>query len=360
VRLTQVQDKQYAGAYTGSFSIDITLLGNVALQLQGFDLHGHEAREDVYLQVDTNRRLQRSESRLSLGRADDDFEGSYLYGYRRNADISSLAKGREGLEILNLPDFPWLYYPENLSLSAKGSRAVTGKCEQLIFVSLSDDGKPELPEQQINCDAAGNFTYTVESSRLNSVQLIRDFAEPMLEFPDENTDFEGGWNTIEVYSEDRQSGVSVVIMRLDQTEYLLENREPGVFSRRVALEPGRRDLQFEAIDRVGNRSVLQSSLQVLRPFGIDRCAVYPNPVRRDAFMECVFTRTPDNCRFRLFDTAGRGINIPQPVCGANIKERIYMEDLRGRQLANGVYFLRIQADYQGNKVEQIIKFAILR
>ncbi len=143
------------------------------------------------------------------------------------------------------------------------------------------------------------------------------------------------------------------------------------------LVGGNHDLMIKASDRTGNSTRMSPlRFQVVVPLSIGQIMQYPNPANRRAFIRISANRgdlNDDLVKVKVYDTAGHkvctldGVRAVRENWGINSR---YLYDIpwdlrneNGRNVANGVYFARIEVrdpDNPSAKIRKNFKLAVLR
>ncbi len=114
-------------------------------------------------------------------------------------------------------------------------------------------------------------------------------------------------------------------------------------------------------DRAGNR--IQSpnlSVAVARNFAMHP-QVYPNPAKNSLYLRILANFPPDSAEMKIYDSAGKLVNsLPLDVQGPRDAHRWDLRDRHGREVANGVYFMRLKVQVQSQEHREDLKFAVLR
>jgi outer membrane protein assembly factor BamB len=151
-----------------------------------------------------------------------------------------------------------------------------------------------------------------------------------------------------------------------QTVWKLEYQHPTPFAVKTF------SWKMKAADRLGNVLVdTERSFAIGGGAAVNEATIYPNPVRagQKAQIRIRSTVQPDIINVAIMDTAGDrvivieddGMRISRLSSGA--WETKFSWDLRnkdGREVANGVYFVRIKVTTAGRTTTTIAKFAVLR
>jgi hypothetical protein len=143
------------------------------------------------------------------------------------------------------------------------------------------------------------------------------------------------------------------------------------------LTGGRHTLEIRAADNTGNQSQMTPvRFEVVVPLKITQIIQYPNPARTRAYIRISANRGDigtDLVKVKIYDVSGDKIRTVYGIRGVNERWGInarYLYDIpwdlcdsRGRKVANGVYFARIEVrdpDNPAKKVKETFKLAVLR
>jgi hypothetical protein len=214
-----------------------------------------------------------------------------------------------------------------------------------------------IPPQTLSCHN-GVLSYSIQSKNFNQVSLIRDSLPPDLDLANLNQDWEMGAQKVSILSQDGQSLVTSVAMISDKQIYHLNLTQNGIWEGELKFSHGRHDITVESTDAAGNQKRALATLNVLKPFEMERCATYPNPIRSRGYLDCVFTRTPEELSISVHDAAGARISRIDLLPSSAFKEDLMSYLPPG--IANGVYFIKLSARHGDRKRRVNLKFAILR
>jgi hypothetical protein len=138
------------------------------------------------------------------------------------------------------------------------------------------------------------------------------------------------------------------------------NSVPLIYS--PYLKDGMHDIEFGAVDNIGNRSSILLENNVKVEFSLQSLANYPNPVIGDltTFYFCVGDYA-DKYELKIYSVAGR---LVKTITGGFASgECTFNWDLKNdgfKRVANGVYFYTLKV-YQGDKMHsKTEKLAVLR
>jgi len=143
------------------------------------------------------------------------------------------------------------------------------------------------------------------------------------------------------------------------------------------LVAGNHDLVIKAADRTGNLGQLASTrFAVALPLSISQIMQYPNPANRRAFIRISANRgdlTSDLVKVTIYDVAGHKVTCLDDVRAVRenwgVNSRFLydipwdLQNVKGKQVANGVYFARIEVrdpDDPSAKIKKNFKLAVLR
>ena len=129
-----------------------------------------------------------------------------------------------------------------------------------------------------------------------------------------------------------------------------------------ALEPAsQHELTLQAWDALGNATALATTFRVATNLALEFFANHPNPFQGETTFAWQLSNLPRSLRFEIYTASGRlvrRIRIPSPRIGYD--EYVWDgRDQEGRDVANGVYFLRVVAGGNG-ALDEIYKLARLR
>ncbi len=129
------------------------------------------------------------------------------------------------------------------------------------------------------------------------------------------------------------------------------------------LEPGsEHTLRVIARDAAGNESSEELSFRASSGLALSFLANHPNPFDDQTTLAWELTGTPSRIGMAIYTSAGRKvrtIRIPFPRIGYD--EFIWDgRDDKGRDVANGVYYLKMTVSGKSGSVEKIVKLARLR
>ncbi len=360
LRTAQIGSQTFGTGFSGAFRVELSRIGDVNLRFQARDFRGNDSEHEVELHVRVSRPYQ-SLQKIKSSRASVSLtsQSPYLVGKRKDIEFSAPIEEKSGLEILALRDFPHLFHPRRQFLIAEGRTPIQTGCKNLVFIELGDDGTVLLPDQNRQCKGA-HLEYRLGSKAVNRILLVRDTQAPTLELSDELSQREAGQNLIEVESVDGQTAVSEVILKFQGKDYPMSAKGEGLYSTSLSLAPGEQVLEFTAGDLAGNKSSSRFALQVLKPFGMERCSIYPNPVRDFARLDCRFTRVPHRLHIRLYDASGAPVRTYDFAPDSMILEDLDLMSQSFDELQNGVYFLQIRTSHAGIRLKKVLKFALLR
>ncbi len=120
-------------------------------------------------------------------------------------------------------------------------------------------------------------------------------------------------------------------------------------------------LTLRSWDALGNESELVTPFRVATGLRMEFFANHPNPFQDETTFAWQLSNVPRSLRFEIYTAAGRlvrRIQIPTPRIGYD-EYTWDGRDQKGRDVANGVYFLRVVADGSA-AVDEVYKLARLR
>jgi|GEM_PF-3158706 len=129
-----------------------------------------------------------------------------------------------------------------------------------------------------------------------------------------------------------------------------------------ALEPGsEHDLRLVALDAFGNATEQTSTFRVATALALDFFANHPNPFQNETIFAWQLSNRPASLRFEIFTASGRLIRrlvVANPRVGYD--ELTWDgRDQQGREVANGVYFVRM-VGAGGGSIDETFKVARLK
>jgi hypothetical protein len=128
------------------------------------------------------------------------------------------------------------------------------------------------------------------------------------------------------------------------------------------LEAGsQHSFRLEARDALGNLTTLDVPFRVSGGLGLEFFANHPNPFQESTTFAWQLSNVPRSLRFEIYTASGRLVRrmeIPTPRIGYD-ETTWDGRDHKGRDVANGVYFLRVVADGDAS-VDEVYKLARLR
>lgn len=128
------------------------------------------------------------------------------------------------------------------------------------------------------------------------------------------------------------------------------------------LEAGsQHSFRLEARDALGNLTTLDVPFRVSGGLALEFFANHPNPFQESTTFAWQLSNVPRSLRFEIYTASGRlvrRIEVPSPRIGYD-ETTWDGRDHKGRDVANGVYFLRVVADGDVT-VDEVHKLARLR
>ena len=363
LRSLSINGENFGTAFSGTFDVDMSLIGDVWLRLVGEDFRGFRSQTSVFLHVRSDRPL-RSRSKISGNAAQEHEAGVYLVGERGQAGSRIALESTRHRRVLPLPAFPHLYFPENRDFSVSGSIITSTECGRLRFVRFDGEGEIQLVPQELDC-SGGELRYTLNSPRINGVELVEDRKGPVviLKEPaqlDSSTPLRAGEFHFVLESRDAETLVSHVLFLEDGQSLELESSGNGFYSLTHDLGEGSHEIEFEAADIAGNKSKISLNLNLVGAFSLLGCEVYPNPIRTNGTLDCRFNRSPDSVSLSLYDVSGSRIRDFDVFPSDRISEILELENSSGVPLRNGVYFLKLKASLGSERIRRILKLALIR
>ena len=368
LRQTMIDGKNYANGFSGSFAVDRQFIGDVTLQFITEDFRGFGSTQNVVLHVlPIENSYNASISRLGDAvssfkyRASEDLnDKNFLVATpRKFVDLKNLPPSNAPSKRLTVPDLLHFFSDDKLWVEQSGSISIGKDCEKAIFLSWSDDFRL-MHTQDLNCDPKGSLSYTIQSTNPSEVFLMQDLSPPILDFNmEEELSVEG--QNIEIRSQDDLSGVSQVWIQLENSKFLLDSGGSGKYTGFIKYSPGKWVAEVSASDNVGNIQRSQILLNVLKPFGFERCFIAPNPLMNtdQINLNCSTTRKPDEINISLYDSSGKRVNRWEALAEMNFRESYDAVNSEGFHLSNGIYFLRIRIRQGDTWRKKTLKLAIL-
>ncbi|RPH96467.1 hypothetical protein EHM69_01040 [candidate division KSB1 bacterium] len=130
------------------------------------------------------------------------------------------------------------------------------------------------------------------------------------------------------------------------------------------LEPGPHVIRIKATDNSGLTDSLIVEFDVRATFGFEWAINYPNPFEKSTTIAYLLSDvTDDFVEVKIYTVAGRHISTVRETARAvaNYREVVWDgRDFKGEEVANGVYFARLIAKHDKQKVEKIVKLAKVR
>ncbi len=127
------------------------------------------------------------------------------------------------------------------------------------------------------------------------------------------------------------------------------------------LTAGDHTLQVEATDLNGNSNTIQIQFSVASEFGLESIANHPNPFVDETVIAFTLADIADEVKLDIYTVSGRLIRSFEFVDISGYVEHDWDGlDEEGREVANGVYYLRIRAKQGEKSIEQIEKMAKLK
>ncbi len=214
----------------------------------------------------------------------------------------------------------------------------------LAPVAITDETGPELALQVSGqWFAAGDVVvrepvFQFQLNDVNGLDLGEGTAAPVIHFDG--------------------SLVDAAELRLDEgTTSLLLSWSPGLLD-----EGSEHSFELTVYDALGNASTLESSFRVATKLDLEFFANHPNPFSDQTIFAWSLSNLPQDLRFEIFTPSGRKIRtirVSNPRIGYD--ELVWDgRDDKGRQVANGAYFLRVVAGGSTGSIDKVYKLARLQ
>jgi hypothetical protein len=239
--------------------------------------------------------------------------------------------------------------------------------QQGIF--LASGGQLELVDANFR-----NGLYHFSLMRSGQIMIFEDVKPPVLSL-DSSIEQDGvnamnpkvKFEAKDLGSGLRQDSIQVILAGQQMAFQEVDTQGAYVYAMKGKIANGDNELQIEVSDRLGNLSVLKSTVQVLGPIRISAIA-YPNPARSFSMLSYDLSRAADHVELKIYDAAGsmiHSINSAQDPLVTTLRGknawRWGLTDRRGRNVANGVYFVQVVArDRDGHQDKQRIRMAVLQ
>lgn len=133
----------------------------------------------------------------------------------------------------------------------------------------------------------------------------------------------------------------------------------------ASMHDGSYSLEVEAADKAGNRSNASVRALVVGPDALSQVVTYPNPARAYSNIRAVFTgpgAIAAEASVKITDVSGHKVHeMPMTHKGGGVYEvRWNLDNSRGKQVANGVYFAEVKVGLAGQTSKERRKIAVLR
>ncbi|MDD2715573.1 MAG: hypothetical protein PHW04_06725 [Candidatus Wallbacteria bacterium] len=354
--------------YIGSLHIVREVLGPNAVQVSGIDLHGNtghwpQTKNDQIIKA--FGRLMVSEIGSGGGvltTPDDTCEISFPGDAVSQSHFFMAFNQKPDFEIPPGSSFVGdrliAVYPQ-MDLGKKAT--ITLKCDQQpgcvgLFTyrgnTLDFVGKADYR----------NGAYVAETRFLGPLAFITDSNSPVAELQ------EGAWRNdkyrASVKLSDDLSGVDWTSVRIDCNGSVVTRLEPRVEENRVEFDleyaSGRNySLTVDVSDLLGNNAKRYLSLKAPAVAGLNYFRLYPQPALGEVNLDYSYNQVPSRLFFRLFDSAGIRV-LSQEITPLQTGSCSIRLEKRGRKIASGVYFYKLQSDFGGNyRTEQAGKISVL-
>ncbi|MDD5089946.1 MAG: FlgD immunoglobulin-like domain containing protein, partial [Candidatus Wallbacteria bacterium] len=127
------------------------------------------------------------------------------------------------------------------------------------------------------------------------------------------------------------------------------------------LTSGDYELKVSVGDLLGNTKQLTVPLRVVANFNLSSVSVVPNPASDRAIIRYRLGAAADEVIIRIYDSAGRRI---KSINGDTFTGDNYVEwdltSFRGKKVANGAYFVKVEAKSGSQKITADAKVAVLQ
>ncbi len=188
------------------------------------------------------------------------------------------------------------------------------------------------------------------------------------------------WNIEEHASGVNSESIVTVIDGKKYTNAMLDNSSSVVkFMPENGLDNGEHEISLRITDKAGNERITPSvRFDILAPLEIYQVIQYPNPAKNRMnirFTTNINTLTSDNVKIKIYDVSGhlvadrRNIDMSGNGSRGNVSGKYYYDcrwdlvNLKGKKVANGVYFAKIEVtDPSGltKKAKFTQKLAVLK
>lgn len=238
----------------------------------------------------------------------------------------------------------------------------------------------------ITADLKDDETYNARLVSSQMLAVMRDVAAPRISLDskiDLNEPFRVSRPEFSGLIEEAGSGLdaSTLVANIDgglPQPLSIDSNGCFNFKPLAELTSGNHELVIRAADMTGNQTQTAAMrFQVITPLQIDQIMQYPNPASRRGYIRISANSAglnDDLVKIRIYDTAGHKVTTLSNIkavkenFGAASERYLYdvLWDLRndaGKQVANGVYFARIEVRDPVNpavKVKKTCKLAVLR
>jgi|GEM_PF-7036085 len=198
------------------------------------------------------------------------------------------------------------------------------------------------------------------SKKLGTFALFRDNTTPKLTLSIRDEEkITDGLLPIEVELDENGSGIESGRLYLDGDVIKTLDNGKYVYYPKDYYNEGKHELFAVARDNAGN--VKKTAAVFYAPGGIQisDIKVFPNPANQFAQVRFKFDSAPSAVRLKIYDTSGRlisSISAPAATTGVVFWD---LTDKRGRQVANGVYYYKLEVDGNGSS-ERFGKISVIR
>lgn len=378
--------------YAGSYKIDVSLPGRAYIDISGQDLHGMTGFGYVEFTVADLSASQRLNLTSISGQSELKGAENSAFG---NASIYMIEQDlleepfASNIRASSIPGVEQVMPVNGAELIAVRSLEYFGPADlrlrrRLLYNTKIDSTDLELPVDKIHLyrlNSDGHWVFqggeikedslSAQLTGLGRLALMADLTPPSLEdlTPSDNEMLEDPTPEIRGKVLDYGSGVDRGSFRMfinDQQVQSAALARDGSFRYQVAqpLPRGRHEVRFEAQDLAGNMMSETIRMQAPGPFEVEEFMPYPNPATGNRMhFNYNFNQAADNVRLRLYDSAGHlvktfdNFDFANPVSG---QVRWDLRNNRGRRVANGVYFYRLQITRNGHTRNKRGSLAVAR
>jgi hypothetical protein len=343
-------------AFTGTVDLNNVNHNNFFLRITGKDKYGNTAQRLISILMS---RVYRSGSAVNMSLSEVGLELPEGALDRDNTLLmvpgDTIVQPQSGAELKFLTALPSLPAPLKLSKSAvlsgsafpvetgAGLYVHNGQSWQYLAVEKYETG-----------------LWKGRSGLLGPLAFFRDESAPLIKSLDGSA-----VNKLRFSVSDAGAGVQEdsLIFHLDSGEELKAdwNDKAGVAEVELPVSAGSGNGILQVSDRVGNISrsaAVAFSVGSIMQF---QPSLFPNPAKHSINFKLNTNFSPDSAEMYVYDAAGRRVYFEQlSVLSGSEVFRWDLTDLRGRLVANGVYFMRLRVSRANETLREILKFAVIR